>query len=112
MATIVQSNGWCPAHDPDRAEARKRSSARANGIGRDVEIKEIREGLRLLQETADAPSDATDTERVDLLLRIVKVRLYAAKCEAEVLRHAAEVRALEEYATELEVELDAIKNGH
>jgi hypothetical protein len=72
-AVIVQSNGWCPAHDPSREEARKRAAARANEAGRDPELREIRDGLARLMEKADR-ADA-DLERVDALVRIARARL-------------------------------------
>jgi hypothetical protein len=109
-ATIVQSNGWCPAHDPDREQARKRAAARANLVGRDPELQEIKAGLRRLTEWINQ-GDA-DLERVAALNSVARTRLYAARVESEVVRHSREVEELEDYAADLEERYEELKNGH
>jgi hypothetical protein len=106
-STIVLASGYCRGHDPAYAEARRRSAARNGMSARDPELREIREGLKRLMVTADAPG--ADLARVDVLTRVARARLYAAKIESEIRRHSAESADLESYAEELEDELDAIK---
>jgi hypothetical protein len=108
-AVIVQSNGWCPAHDPSREEARKRAAARANEAGRDPELREIRDGLARLMEKADR-ADA-DLERVDALVRIARARVYAIKADSEIARHAAEIRELEDAYDRLLDDFEALRDG-
>jgi hypothetical protein len=77
---------------------------------RDPELGEIREGLARLTERADAGD--VDTERIDLLVRISRARVYAIKTDHEIRRHALEVRELEDYAANLEERYKELRNGH
>jgi hypothetical protein len=108
-AVIVGLNGWCPAHDPAREIARKRAAARANQAGRDPELAEIRSVLRTLTDRADAGN--ADPERVDLLVRIARARVYAIKADSEIARHAAEVRELEDAYDRLLSDYEALRDG-
>ena len=107
---IVQSNGWCPAHDPDRERARKRAAARANLAGRDPELAEIRAGLKNLVAVADRPD--ADLDRVHCHITLSRARLYAAKVESELMRHSREVEELDDDAADLEERYEELKNGH
>jgi hypothetical protein len=109
-AAIVQANGWCAAHDPERERDRKRAAARANLAGRDPELREIRAGLKYLTDRAD--SGEVDEGRVDLLVRIARARVYAIKADSEIARHAAEVRDLEDAYDRLLSDYEALRDGH
>lgn len=76
---------------------------------RDPELGEIREGLARLTERADAGD--VDTERIDLLVRIARARVYAIKTDSEVARHAAEIRELEDAYDRLLSDYEALRGG-
>ena len=106
-ATIIGANGWCAAHDPGRAAARKRASARANQAGRDPELAEIKAVLKTLDEEAQDPG-AYSPDIIELRVKVNRARIYACKADSEIKRHAAEVLELEEHAAELEDALEEL----
>jgi hypothetical protein len=108
-STIVLESGYCRGHDPAYAEARRRSAARNGTPARDPELGEIREGLARLTERVDAGD--VDTERIDLLVRISRARVYAIKIDSEVARHAAEIRKLEDAYDRLLSDYEALRDG-
>jgi hypothetical protein len=103
-STIITADGLCRSHSPRYTAARKRSASKAGSSTGDPEMREILDVLRALRLAVDRGE--VDTDKADLLVRIDRARIYAAKADAEIRRHAAEVLELEEHAAELE---DAIE---
>jgi hypothetical protein len=108
-STIVLESGYCRGHDPAYAEARRRSAARNGMPARDPELGEIREGLARLTERATAGE--VDAERIDLLVRVARARVYAIKADHEIRRHALEVRELEDAYDRLLSDYEALRDG-
>ena len=108
-ATIVLSSGYCRAHDPAHAEERKRAASRNGLPARDPEMAEIRAGLKNLVAVADKPG--ADLERVQCLITLARARIYAAKADSDIARHAAEVRELEDAYDTLLSDYEALRDG-
>jgi hypothetical protein len=94
---------------PGARDGAQEGGARANQAGRDPELAEIRNGLRRLTENAEAGS--VDPERVDLLARVARVRIYAIKTDSEIARHSAEIRELEDAYDRLLSDYEALRDG-
>ncbi len=104
---------YCPAHDPARAEARKKAAARAGRVRTHTEFKEVKQQLRAL---ADDVLEG-NVPRADAAVVAQVLGVWAKVAEAEVrLREFEEVTLPEfkEVVTRLEnlEELQALRQGN
>jgi len=76
---------------------------------RDPELAEIKRGLKRLTDRAEAGD--VDHERIDLLVRVARARVYTIKTDSEIARHALEVRELEDAYDRLLSDYEALRDG-
>jgi small-conductance mechanosensitive channel len=90
---------YCPAHDPDRAEERKRAASKAARARHDPEIREIKEGLKDLY--AAVLEGRVERAAAAVANQVANTRLRAL----EVERRIREQDELEGHLEELEAML-------
>jgi hypothetical protein len=105
----VLESGYCRGHDPAYADARRRSASRNGMTARDPELQEIRDGLARL--TASANSPEADHERIDLLIRVARARVYAIKADHEIRRSTQEIIDLEDAYDRLLSDYEDLRDG-
>lgn len=87
---------WCPAHDPDRAEARRAAASRAARSKPISEIKALKDQLEALYE--DVVTGRVDKGEAAVCNQILNTRLRAIALERDV----REQEVLEQRIAELE----------
>lgn len=110
-STIITPDGLCVAHSPRYAQARSRAASKAGASTShaDPELLEIRRTLARLTAAADAPN--ADHERIDLLIRVARARVYTIKADHEIRRSSAEVQDLEDAYDRLLSDYEALRDG-
>lgn len=87
-------SSYCPAHAPERAEARRRSASIAGRSKPATEVHEVKRQLRKLAN--DVLSGAVNTSKGSVLSQILRVWLKAAEVEIRERETAAKEREFTE----------------
>jgi hypothetical protein len=110
---VHPGHSWCPAHDPARAEARKKAAAKAGRVRTHTEFKEVKTQLRNLADDVLAGN----VVRADAAVVAQVLGVWAKVAEAEVrLRQFEEIELPEftEVVSRLEQleELQRLRRGN
>jgi glutathione S-transferase len=87
---------YCPAHDPNRVEARKRAASRAARAGHGGDLREVKDRLKELAE--DVLGGRVDRGDAAVASQVLNVYLRAVSVEQKL----REVQELEQRLAQLE----------
>jgi len=75
---VTTGSGWCPSHDPSRAEARSRAASKAARSKPGTELAQLKSHLRtiagaVLDDRLDARNAAVSIQALNTVVRIIEL---------------------------------------